>query len=210
MPVRPRPSATAPLVETVEEERRRRILVAALELFVEKGYSGTSMEALAEAADSHKRELYRLFASKKDLFREAVALRCRERLTDDRPEGTVAPTAYLTLFGHRLIQMAVTPRTITLQRAVIADLDRHPKLGAWLLEASQDTAAEILVPKLRLWHRQGRMRVPEPRKAALDFIRLVTASFNTRAVLGVSPQPSRREMGKQLNAAIEIFLNSHG
>lgn len=190
--------------------RRDEILEVAFDLFVDRGYSGASMDALAESADSHKRELYRLFASKKDLFREAVALRCRQRLASrDHADADVAPTVYLTHFGVRLIQLIVSPRTIALQRAIIGDLERHPKLGAWLMDAAVSTAADLLAPRLRQWHRQGRMRVPEPRDAAVEFIEAVAARFNTRALLGAAPPPSKREMGKHLNAAIELFLNTY-
>lgn len=196
--------------DSEERARRDEILGAAFDLFVERGYSGTSMDALADAADSHKRELYRLFTSKKDLFGEAVALRCRQRLLNrEHADPDVAPTVYLTHFGVRLIQLIVTPRTVTLQRAIIGDLDRHPKLGVWLMDAMMTTAADVLVPKLRQWHRQGRMRVPEPREAAVEFIEAVAARFNTRALLGAAPPPSKREMGRHLNAAIELFLDTH-
>jgi len=211
----PRPSsdsasAAKPLPPSPDQQRRNEILEAAFDLFVERGYAGTSMDALADAADSHKRELYRLFASKKDLFREAVSLRCRHRLGNgDRNDSDVAPTVYLTHFGVRLIELIVTRRTIALQRAIIGDLDRHPKLGAWLMDAMMATAADVLVPKLRQWHRQGRMRVPEPREAAVEFIEAVAARFNTRALLGAAPPPSKREMAKHLNASIELFLNTH-
>lgn len=196
--------------ETEESARREAILEAAFDLFVETGYSGSSMDALADAADSHKRELYRLFASKKDLFREAIAHRCRQRFGGpDQPDDDVAPTVYLTHFGHRLIELIVSPRTVGLQRALIADLDRHPRLGAWLLEAAMTTTADVLSPKLRQWHRQGRMRVPDPRASAVEFIELVGARFSLRALLGAAPPPSKREIARHLNAAIEIFLNTH-
>lgn len=201
-----RPASAPP----AEEAWRQEILRAAFDLFAAQGYTGTSMDAVAEAAETNKREIYRNFASKKDLFCEAVAFRCRELLEGGgEAEPLDVPTVVLTHFGHRLIQIVVRPRTVALERAVVGDLERHPKLGAWLLEASMGTAADILTPKLKAWHRQGRLRVPEPRESAIEFIDAVVGKFNGRAILGAGAPPTKREIAKHLNAQIEIFLNTH-
>jgi AcrR family transcriptional regulator len=50
------------------ERRRPQILDVALELFLERGYKGTSMEAVARAAGVTKPVVYDCFASKAELF----------------------------------------------------------------------------------------------------------------------------------------------
>ena len=59
------------------ERRRPLVLDAALGLFVERGYRGTSMEAIAEAAGITKPVVYECYPSKAELFR---ALLEREEL----------------------------------------------------------------------------------------------------------------------------------
>lgn len=49
-------------------EKKNRILNAAKAVFAEKGYTGTSMEAIAESAAVAKGALYRYFDSKQDLY----------------------------------------------------------------------------------------------------------------------------------------------
>jgi AcrR family transcriptional regulator len=49
-------------------EKKQKIIHAAIDNFVRSGYSGTSMEAVAESAGVAKGALYRYFSSKKDLF----------------------------------------------------------------------------------------------------------------------------------------------
>src|SRR3954469_14225112 len=58
------------------ERRRPLVLDAAFELFLEHGYDGTSMEAVARAAGVSKPVVYDCFASKGKLF---TALLRRER-----------------------------------------------------------------------------------------------------------------------------------
>ena len=62
------------------EERRDEILDAALEEFAERGLHGASTEAIAKRAGISQPYVFRLFGSKKDLFK-ASATRClRETL----------------------------------------------------------------------------------------------------------------------------------
>jgi AcrR family transcriptional regulator len=61
------------------ERRRPLVLDAAFGLFVERGYEGTSMEAIAAAAGVTKPVVYDCFASKEELF-EALLRREEQRV----------------------------------------------------------------------------------------------------------------------------------
>jgi len=62
------PAAPAPAAD----DRRRRLLDAALATFVRYGFRKTSMEEVARAAHVSRQGLYLHFATKEDLFRAAV------------------------------------------------------------------------------------------------------------------------------------------
>src|SRR5436309_1537304 len=61
------------------ERRRPLVLDAAFEVFLERGYEGTSMDAIAEAAGVTKPVVYACYASKDELFR-ALFRREEERI----------------------------------------------------------------------------------------------------------------------------------
>src|SRR5882757_3504391 len=61
------------------ERRRPQVLDAALELFLERGYEGTSMDAVARAAGVTKPVVYACFPGKDELFR-ALLRREEERI----------------------------------------------------------------------------------------------------------------------------------
>ena len=67
-PANPRPST----VRLPAQERRRQLLDEALEVFAAKGFHGTSMNDVAEAAGVTKPVLYQHFASKDALYNELV------------------------------------------------------------------------------------------------------------------------------------------
>jgi len=54
------------------EENRRRILAAAERLFAERGYSDTSIDAVAEAVDMYQPGIYYYFPNKRALYEEVV------------------------------------------------------------------------------------------------------------------------------------------
>ncbi|MGA8219825.1 MAG: helix-turn-helix domain-containing protein, partial [Solirubrobacterales bacterium] len=64
------------------ERRRPQVLDAALELFLEHGYDGTSMEAVARAAGVTKPVVYACFPGKEELFR-ALLGREEERILEE-------------------------------------------------------------------------------------------------------------------------------
>jgi AcrR family transcriptional regulator len=64
------------------ERRRPQVLDAALGLFLEHGYEGTSMAAVADAAGVTKPVVYACFPSKDELFR-ALLRREEERILDE-------------------------------------------------------------------------------------------------------------------------------
>jgi AcrR family transcriptional regulator len=63
-------------------ERREQLLTAAATAFVRGGYDGTSMEDVAEQAGVTRLIVYRIFATKEDLYR-AVLESVTDRLRDD-------------------------------------------------------------------------------------------------------------------------------
>jgi AcrR family transcriptional regulator len=62
-------------------QRENRIIDIAEDVFVTRGYEGTSVPAIADAADYNKRTIYLYFKDKEDIFL-AVVLRCMLRLKE--------------------------------------------------------------------------------------------------------------------------------
>lgn len=75
------PSETAPKRERRKEARPGELLDAALDLFVEKGFSATRVEEVAARAGVSKGTLFLYFQSKEDLFKAVV----RENIANKFP-----------------------------------------------------------------------------------------------------------------------------
>jgi AcrR family transcriptional regulator len=138
------------------ERRRPQVLDAALELFLERGYEGTSMDAIASAAGVTKPVVYACFPGKDELFRALLA-REEERILGEiqtafreadlsDPEATLidgftgflgavaaSPDVYRLIFlGEGGGNMAVARR---IQRGRQAQIDQLSVLARSWLEA---------------------------------------------------------------------------
>ena len=76
--------ATAGTRRLPRAERRAQLLTAAATAFVSGGFDGTSMEDVAEQAGVTRLIVYRIFATKEDLYR-AVLESVTDRLRDEVP-----------------------------------------------------------------------------------------------------------------------------
>src|SRR3954466_749243 len=93
-------------------ERKDDLLDAALIEFAERGYEGTSTEDIARAAGISQPYLFRLFGTKKELFKASVA-RCFRRTLDafqDAAEGLRGEEA-LQAIGARYREELLEDRT---------------------------------------------------------------------------------------------------
>ena len=87
-------------------ERRAQLLTAAATAFVRGGFDGTSMEDVAEQAGVTRLIVYRIFATKEDLYR-AVLESVTDRLRDEVSPELKAPR--VTAAGSRRCPAAHRP-----------------------------------------------------------------------------------------------------
>jgi TetR/AcrR family transcriptional repressor of mexJK operon len=113
--------------------KRAAILAAAKAAFLTQGYEGTSMEAIAAAADVSVMTLYRHARSKDELFAAVIA---NASSPDDEAENAryaaliKKPLAeILVIVGLNVQRRLTDPETVALMRVVVAETARFPKLA---------------------------------------------------------------------------------
>lgn len=117
-----------------------RVVEAARELFLERGYPATTMDAIGTAADVASATLYRLFPSKRHVLKAVVDLtaggddepiavhsRPEVRAIDDEAD----PRRYLVLWAHlvRTLYDRITPIERMLGSAAAVDTDAADMLA---------------------------------------------------------------------------------
>lgn len=112
-------------------DTEERILMTARELFIEKGFSGVSGDALCKTARVSKTSLYKYFG---DMSGVLIAVVSREGdlfelNVDTRPSSEDAFWKELTGYGTRLLQLLNTPFCIQLDRTMHEEARRNPDLA---------------------------------------------------------------------------------
>lgn len=165
-----------------------RIRAAARVLFLERGYEGTSMDAVAAAAPVSKRTLYHHFSGKADLFAAVIDaawshLRRAPPLPGDAEED---PRAVLTAYVERLQAHWDRPDVIPLLRLVIAEAPRFPELSQAYFAAGKEPAVKGLSAYFEVLAAHGRLSPGlDPTLAAAQFLGAIKEPLFWPRVLGV-------------------------
>jgi AcrR family transcriptional regulator len=154
------PSAPAPRARATHlgpERRRPLILDVAFELFLERGYKGTSMDAIARAAGVTKPVIYACFAGKAELF---GALLDREEQRMFVQFGAVFATGAepgdlesMLVAGFTALLKAVSDTPETYRVALLGGRDADPMIDARIRRGREQLVAQ-LTALVRQWLEQ--------------------------------------------------------
>lgn len=103
----------------------RAIRAATLELLVELGYAGLSVERVAARAGVGKASIYRRWDTKLDLVMDAVVQRCQEHVVS--PDTGALRSDLREMFGALVAKFR---RDGDVMHAFVAEQRRHPELAA--------------------------------------------------------------------------------
>ena len=184
------------------------ILEAALGLFLDRGYDGTSMDDIAAAARTTKQSVYARFRGKDDLFRATLDW---ASLREDwpTPEPVLTDTAdlerALRAVAHAALQRALDPRMVALVRLATSEAGRFPDLARRTFRAGWPRLQHV-ADLLREHAAAGAIRADDPDVLAELFLGMVAVAPAQLASVGIVR--SRKEQRARTDAAVELFLRA--
>jgi TetR/AcrR family transcriptional regulator, mexJK operon transcriptional repressor len=194
------------LLRSVQEER---LLAAATEVFLNKGFSATSVDEIAAAAKASKITFYNHFGNKEQLF-EAVIIRMNERINMGFAaslEGDISVEKGLLSFARQMRDVLYSSEAVRLLRVLHSESERFPHLGQIFEEAGPQRGRELLTGFIRKKMGDGELRKAEPEVAAEHFMHLALGELSRRLLLGlVLP---REQIEKRLKSAIDVFQRAY-
>lgn len=208
-----RPYGGRPSLEEAKQLQGR-ILDAATELFVQRGYGETSIEAIAAHAGIGKLTIYRRFPDKSALF-HAVTQRLLDQwwaaLVDVKEsEGSLADV--LTAMGRRMLSIVLSPMSIVLHRTLFAEASRLPEFCAQMYRTRQ-TEAEIsrdpIRSVLRRFAASGALRADDIEFLDQQFIQMIIGRPLRHALLGAPPM-SAAAREDHVRKSVHLFLHGAG
>jgi AcrR family transcriptional regulator len=191
--------------------KRRQITDGARSVFLTAGFDGASMNDIARAAGVSKGTLYAYFNSKDELFEAIIRgefAQSAERLCVFRREGDARDM--LMDFGVRLISRMSEPGTRALARVVLAATEKFPHVGRAFYEAGPLYGATRLAAELENLEKSGALKVPDPERAAWQFVDLCQSYVYKRLLFGVVDSIGREDIEASVEAGVDVFMKAYG
>ncbi len=190
------------------------ILEAATSVFLEKGYSGTSMDDIAKLAAVSKQTVYKHFADKEKLFTEIV-LATTDRLDTtidllaDIPTDAANLEESLARLARQFLTALTHPRVIQLRRLIIANADAFPDLGtAWYEQGFERGLATLAATFQRLAD-EGLLRIDDALLAANHFSGLLLWIPVNKAMFTGRSQYTEADLDRHAAAGTRAFLAAY-
>jgi len=183
-----------------------RILDAATHLFLAHGYGPTSIEAVAKRARVSKRTFYYRFHDKPALFVAVV-----HRIIDSlRPPGDLPLLEgdlqeILRRLAWLILRAALSPQAIALNRMIVAQSGRFPKL-ANATSAATEEATRLIAGVLEREVQTKKLALDNPTFAAQQFLYMVIALPQRRA-MGFGAPLTSAEIDAWARDVVNLFLN---
>lgn len=202
--------------ECVEEKRRvrrgetRRCEVAevAQRIFLERGYSQTTMQSIAEEAGASKETLYRHFGSKEGLFTEIVRAKSAQIAVRLEEEITLnaTPDEVLTHVGTSLLTTLTRDDVLSFYGWIVAETPRAPELGRIFYELGPAMVRAKLKTYLERATEQKVLCCDNPVLATKLFLGSILGDVQLRALtLGIR-EFSEADISEQVGATVAMFL----
>lgn len=194
--------------------KHQAIMDAATRVFMEKGYSGTSMDDIAKLAAVSKQTVYKHFVDKEKLFAEMV-LATTDRvdamidLVADIPADAASLAENLDRLARRFLDALTQPQVLQLRRLIIANAEAFPDLGTAWYEQGFERVLDTLAATFQRLADEGLIRVDDPRLAADHFAGLLLWIPVNKAMFTGSPQHSEADLDHYAAAGARIFLAAY-
>ncbi len=193
-------------------ERDERLLAIATVMFMEQGFEGTSMDALAEAAAVGKATLYARYADKAALFGAVLRRRILQIYGPLEEEFSLVQDGAdlrdtLRAVARRLLARTVTPDAAALGRILAAQGFRFPELGQLAVREGLMRQVRLVATILERFADRHPTRVGDPEIAADLFLSITLGRAAKAALYGVPLDAQQLE--QRLDVAVDVFLNGY-
>lgn len=189
-------------------EREAAILSGARKVFLESGFVGATMDAIAEEANVSKQTVYNHYRSKEELFAAMIRTSCREILEvlqTDSPKGD--PRSFLRLVGAHFLRLALDPNKLALRRVLLPEISRFPELGQIYYRSGPAYLHEFLSDYFAEQNERGTLRVSDPHLLADQFIGML-AACSYKAELGIETVMDEAERCRYIDHAVDLVMRA--
>jgi AcrR family transcriptional regulator len=192
--------------------RRRALLIAAVNVLMEKGYARASTLEIATRARVSKRELYAEFGSKRGILEaliDSASTAMQVPLTPTEIGDRHALAAALTQYGVAALTTLSNPYVLAMYRLAIAEAPGNTELGDILDASGREPNRRALVELMRRGQAAGFLGGGEPERIAQEFFALLIGDLMVWLLVGVNDAPAAPEIAARAERATRAVLALH-
>jgi TetR/AcrR family transcriptional repressor of mexJK operon len=208
-------SGVASLVRVLDETRlkpkakEQEVLDVATEYFLQHGFRGASINAMARSSGISKESIYRYFSSKQQLFeavigRELIEYRRKLQRLDATLRSADLRTALVTV-AEAILGIIATDRTLALRRLIFDEATRSPEVGRHYYEIGPQQAYEVLESLFASHPHESEFDTPT---LAWHFMALLTWRIMLERQCALRGEPTEEEIAKLSAALVDDFMKA--
>ena len=184
---------------------------AARELFLERGFEGTSVSDVVRRSGGSLATLYELFGSKERLFAAIVGEISAQVVAPlDALSLESRPLAEaLRLFGEKFLTLVLSPDAVAWYRMSVAEGAKFPELRAALVSTGPSHVHERLSAFLAAQALSGRLTIEDPVVAAHHFLALIKSETHFAAMCGEPIELTQDQIARRVRLAVHVFLHGY-
>ncbi len=194
--------------EHCSSPKEAQIVNAARNAFLQQGFSETSMEAIARAANVSKATLYAYFPSKEALFSHLIGHECEaKRILFTTPSLDDGVEGALRTIGMKFVTHFLIKDETAFFQAVSSERARFPELCRLYFNTGRERAVDFVAAFLEEAKATGALAFDDAHVAANQFLNLVLCDLPMRVALGLD-LPNEAEAQKVMEAGVSTFLKA--
>jgi AcrR family transcriptional regulator len=200
--------------KSAKDDRRDAIVAIAQTTFIENGYSGTSMSAVAAKLGGSKGTLYNYFKSKEELFVAVIERKCSQILgmmseAEIKSGGDLRAT--LTDFGEHFLALVLNDDSVATFRLAVSESDRFPEIGQAIYNSGISQNLGRMTEFLCHAKESAQLRSDaDVAVAAEQFLDLCLTGLHRKRLLNVIPEPGAAAIRANVAHAVSTFISAFG
>ena len=167
-------------------EKRKQILEAASDLFLQQGFSGCSMDMVAKRSAVSKQTVYSHFSNKDALFIAVIDNKCEQYQLDtvhlEQEKANLKEV--LSQVGLQIIRLLHDEQVIAIYRVVIGEVGCNPHVAELFYQAGPQQSLHALARCCQM-HSEIALSDETAQKCAVTFFNLLKGEFHMRSILGL-------------------------
>lgn len=195
-----------------DPRKRQAVLDAARRLFLQQGYEGASMDAIASEAGVSKLTVYSHFTDKETLYAAAVRSVCETELPhlffEEASKGSLRQR--LIGVGEGFCTLVDSPEYVSLHRLLVNMAGQDLKLAQLFYEAGPQRVCDGMVQLLEKACEDNELQLTDLVGAARHFFSLLKGDHNFRLLIGYEQSRTDVERIQHVEEVVDLFLRAYG